>query len=217
MGRTSLPMLGRAEALAVCLLAVGPLAGCGSSSTSTAAAPPAPSSPQPAKSVPAAGGWTGLGAPLASFEAAHPKNLAHCPAGTCFGPQLTNSEGTTDEFTTLETTGGPDNRVDGYTQALPDGTNVNEAKSEVLALMPKDTKTTAFFIQHDSLGATCAFWNVQSDTLGKWFSSRKVGDAGGVMGIELSTLDASGNVTYEAGHVTTADVSLAAVNHSINC
>lgn len=161
--------------------------------------------------------WTGMGAPLASFETAHPKNLAHCPAGTCFGGQLTNSEGSTDEFTLLMTTGGSPNRVYLYTQAFPDGTNVDEAKAQVLALMPRDTQTTAFFVQHDSAGATCAFWDIESATLGKWFSGPKVGYSKGVMGIELSTVDSSGNTIYEPSHATTANVALAPVDHSENC
>jgi hypothetical protein len=158
-----------------------------------------------------------MGAPLSAFESAHPKNLVGCPAGTCFGPALSNRDGDGDEFTLLMTTGAPDYRVDGYTQGFPDSTTVSEARSGVLALMPPDTKTTDYFIQHDSTGATCAFWGVQSVELGKWFSGRKFGDPRGVMGIELSTTDGSGNTIYEASSVTSAYIDLAAVNHSTNC
>jgi hypothetical protein len=209
----------RTRVVMICALAAALVTGCGNSSTSTTSSAPATAgaTSTPAQASPAGNGWTGMGAPLPAFETAHPKNLTHCPAGTCFGSQLTNSEGRTTKFTTLQTTGGSDNRVDGYTQAFADGTNVDEAKSQVLALMPKDAKTTAFFIQYDSNGATCAFWNIKSATLGKWFSGPKVGDSTGVLGIELSTLDSSGNSVYEASHVTTANVSLAQVDHSTNC
>ena len=200
-------------------LAAALVAGCGSNDTSsrTVTTHSTAATSQPPQAAPKASGWTGMGAPLGSFETAHPKNLAHCSAGTCFGSQVTNSEGSTDEFTTLQTTGTSVNRVDGYTQALVDGTNVDEAKAQVLALMPKDTKTAAFFVQHDSSGATCAFWNIESATLGKWFSGPKIGDPKGVMGIELSTLDSNGNTVYESSHVTTANVGLAPLDHSINC
>lgn len=161
--------------------------------------------------------WTGMGAPLASFETAHPKNLAHCPAGTCFGSQLTNREGSTDEFTTLMTTGGSLNRVNLYTQAFPDGTNVEEAKAQILALMPRDAKTTAFYVQHDSTGASCAFWGIESATLGKWLSGPNGGDSKGVMAIALSTVDSSGNTIYEPSHATTAIVSPAPIDHSESC
>ena len=157
-----------------------------------------------------------MGAPLTSFESAHPKNLAHCSAGTCFGSQITNSEGSADEFTTLMT-GGPVNRVDGYTQAFVNGTNGAEAKAEVLALMPRDTKTTAFFVRHDSIGNSCAFWNIKSATLGRWFSAPKIGDPTGIMGIELSTIDSAGNSVYDPSHVTSASVGLGSLDHGTNC
>lgn len=158
-----------------------------------------------------------MGAPLSAFARAHPQHLAGCSAGTCYGNTISNGDGDCCEFTLLETTGPPANRVDGYTQAFETGTTVGEAKAAVLALMPRDTRTTAYFIQHDSNGATCAFWNIQSATLGKWFSGPKVGDAKGVLGIELSTDDENGNIVYKARDVTDAVVSLAPVDRSTNC
>jgi hypothetical protein len=201
----------------VCTAVAALAAGCGSSSSATTSTPAAAATSTPAPTPRVVSGWTGMGAPLSSFASAHPKNLAHCSAGTCFGSQLTNSEGSTTEFTLVQTTGGPDGRVDGYTQAFNDGTTVAEAKGAVLALMPRATKTTAYFIQHDGNGATCAFWNVQSATLGKWFSTPKVGDSRGVMGIELSTVDANGNAIFKAGDVTEAIINLAPVDRSQNC
>ena len=212
--------------VAVCTLAASLVAGCGSSGSSTTSIPDTGPTSTPiqtaatstaAQTSRALGGWTGMGAVLSSFASAHPKNLAHCPAGTCFGGELTNSEGSTTEFTSLQTTGGPGDRVDGYTQAFNDGTTVAEAKAGVLALMPRDTRTTAYFIQHDANGATCAFWNIQSATLGKWFSTPKVGDPKGVMGIELSTVDSNGNAIFKAGDVTGAFINLAPVDRSQNC
>jgi hypothetical protein len=203
--------------VAVCTVAAALVAGCGSSSSSTTSTPDAATTSKAVQTSRAVSGWTGMGAPLLSFASAHPKNLAHCSAGTCFGSQLSNSEGSTTEFTLRQTTGGPDGRVDGYTQAFNDGTTVAEAKAGVLALMPRDTKTTAYFIQRDGNGATCAFWNIQSATLGKWFSTPKVGDPKGVMGIELSTVDANGNAIFKAGDVTAAIVNLAPADRSQNC
>jgi hypothetical protein len=115
----------------------------------------------------------------------------------------------------LSTTGPPDNRVDGYTQAFPVGTSVAAAKLEVLALMPSDTKTTAFFIHHDSSGHTCELWNVQSPTLGKWFSTKKVGDPQGVMGIDLSTINTQ--QAFSAKNVTQAVIGTGAAGHRTNC
>lgn len=45
----------------------------------------------------------------------------------------------------------------------------------------------------------------------------KVGDPQGVMGIELSTVDANGNAIFKAGDVTGAFINLAPVDRSQNC
>jgi hypothetical protein len=115
----------------------------------------------------------------------------------------------------LSTTGPPDNRVDGYTQAFTVGTSVAAAKLEVLALMPSDTKTTASFIHHDSSGHTCELWNVQSPTFAKWFSTKKVGDPQGVMGIDLSTINTQ--EAFSAKNVTQAVIGMGAAGHRTNC
>jgi hypothetical protein len=131
---------------------------------------------------------------------------------------MTNSEGDNDEFTLLTTTGAPDYRVDGYTQAFTDGTPISEAKAAVLQLLPPDTKTTSYFIQHDSAGSTCIFMDIQSAMLGQWFSGKKIGDLQGVMGIELSTQNpSSGTIYYDSRNVESAVVGLAPLDHSTNC
>jgi hypothetical protein len=203
--------------LALMLLLVAlSVAGCGSSATTSSNARRA----TPAKTTtakPITSGWTGMGSPLTSFETVHPKNLSGCPAGTCFGTTINNGEGDADEFVLLTTTGGPTNRVDGYTQAFSDGTSIAEAKAAALALMPKDTRITSYFIQHDSLGSTCAFMNIQSRTLGRWFSGKRIGDAAGVMSMEFSTATENGRFAYKPSDIESASVSLAPVNHTINC
>jgi hypothetical protein len=115
----------------------------------------------------------------------------------------------------LSTTGPPDNRVDGYTQAFAIGTAVAAAKLEVLALMPSDTTTTAFFFRHDSSGHTCGVWNVQSPILGKWFSTKQVEDPQGVIRIELSTLNTQ--QVFSASNVTQAVIGTGAAGHKTNC
>ncbi|HEX3803591.1 MAG TPA: hypothetical protein VHV75_12210 [Solirubrobacteraceae bacterium] len=129
---------------------------------------------------------------------------------------MNNSEGDRDEFLTLQTA-GPAHRVIGYQQSFATGTSVAAAKTDVRALLPKDTKTTAYLVQHDSTGATCVFWDVRSATLGRWLGSPKIGDSKGVIGIELSTADANGNIVYTPADVEAASVGIAAVDHSINC
>jgi hypothetical protein len=72
--------------------------------------------------------------------------------------------------------------------------------------MPSDTQTTAFFIHHDSTGRTCAIWNVHSHTLGQWFSTQKVGDGQGVMGIDLNTINTQ--QLFSAKNVTQASSAI---------
>jgi hypothetical protein len=72
---------------------------------------------------------------------------------------------------------------------------VTATKAEILKLMPSDTHTLSFSVQHTSSGS-CAFWNLQSDMLGKYLSAPKVGDARGVIGIGLSSETSSGESAY---------------------
>jgi hypothetical protein len=87
-----------------------------------------------------------MGAKIADWTKAHPKHSAGCPAGGCYGGEAKVGGDPAIQFVTLTTTGAPDYRVDGYTQAIGDGTSVAAAKAAVLKLLPSDTKTTAFWI-----------------------------------------------------------------------
>jgi hypothetical protein len=199
-----------AAGLAVAVLG----AGCGGSSSTKNSTSKA-QSPAPTSAAGAHAGWTGMGAPLSAFETAHPPQTGGCPAGGCYGSVIPyTGQGQCCEFEALSTTGPPDNRVDGYTQAFPVGTSLATARLEVFALMPRDTKTTAFSIHHDSSGTACAFWNVQSPTLGKWFSTKKVGDPQGVMGIDLNTVNTQ--KVFSSKNVTQAEISTS-TDHSKGC
>jgi hypothetical protein len=203
--------------LGVGVALVSSVAGCGGNASASGNTHPATTAKSAVAQKPTPTGWTGMGSLLTSFQIAHPKNLSGCPAGTCFGTTINNSEGDADEFVLLTTTGVAANRVDGCTQAFSDGTTIADAKVAVLASMPKDTRITSYFVQHDSVGSTCAFMNVRSRTLGRWFSGKKVGDAAGVMSVEFSAATASGSFVYTPRNIESASVSLAPVNHSINC
>jgi hypothetical protein len=120
------------------------------------------------------------------------------------------------EFTGFTTTGPPDYRVDGYDQAIRDGTQLAAAKVAVLALLPSDTKTTSFRVAHGASGS-CALWNVRSKTLGRWFAGKKVGDPKGDLGIVLDTVDSSGNIAFARRNVTHASVGLAPASKGDSC
>jgi hypothetical protein len=195
-----------AAGLAVAVLAVG----CGGSTSTKSSTSAARTSPASAPSS-----WSGMGAPLSAFATAHPPQEGGGQAGGYGSSTSYPGVGQCCEFVELSTTGPPDNRVDGYTQAFAIGTSVAAAKLEVLALMPSDTTTTAFFIHHDSSGHTCELWNVQSPTLGKWFSTKKVRGPQGVMGIDLSTINTQ--QVFSAKNVTQAVIGTGATGHRTNC
>jgi hypothetical protein len=204
-----------AAGVAVALVA----AGCGGS-TSTNNRTSATQSRLPSSTAGAHSGWTGMGAPLSAFETAHSPQTSPgaCPQGGCYGNGVFPAyvgPGQCCEFVDVSTTGPPDNRVDGYTQAFPVGTSVALAMNVVRILMPSDTTTTAFFIHHDSTGHTCGLWNVQSPTLGKWFSTKKAGDPQGVLGIDLNTINTQR--VFSAKNVTQAVIGTDAADHRTNC
>jgi hypothetical protein len=204
-----------AAGLVVAVLA----AGCGGSASITNTTKAA-QSPTRTSTADAPAGWSGMGAPLSAFETAHSPQTSPgaCPQGGCYGNDVFPAyvgQGQCCEFVDLSTTGPPDNRVDGYTQAFPVGTSVALAMNLVRILMPSDTTTTAFFIHHDSTGHTCAIWNVQSHTLGEWFSAKQVGDGRGVMSIDLNTTNTQ--QVFSAKNVTQAVIRTGAAGHRTNC
>jgi hypothetical protein len=200
-----------AIAAAVAVLA----GGCGGSSAATSSTS-GTQTPAQTSTASAPPGWTGMGAPLSSFQTAHPPDTSGCATGGCYGGGIPyTGQGQCCEFVDLSTTGPPDNRVDGYTEAFRVGTSVAAAKFEALALMPSDTTTTASFIHHDSSGHTCELWNIQSPTLGKWFSTKKVGDPQGVMGIDLNTINTQ--QVFSARNVTQAVIGIGAAGHTTDC
>jgi hypothetical protein len=183
----------------------------------------------------APGGWTGMGARFSAWEAAHPPvtDTNACPppatltnvqaTGGCYGNPILPpyaGPGQCCEFVSVSTTGPPDNRVDGYTQGFPVNTSITAARRLVLALMPHDAVTTAFFIEHDSTGQTCAMWNVASRTLGRWFSSARAHDPNGVLGIDLNTINTQQTPTqhtFSAHNVTQAVIGTTALDHNSTC
>jgi hypothetical protein len=122
----------------------------------------------------------------------------------------------TDQFVLVSTTGAPEYRVDGYEQAIGDGTPLATAKAAILSLLPRDTMTTAFWIAHGENGS-CAFWNVKSKTLGRWFNGHRVGDPQGHLGIILATATAEGTYAFTPDNVPHASVSILPAHKGDTC
>ena len=115
--------------------------------------------------------WTGLGATLSNWKLAHPANNTACTKGAgCYGPSIgqNNPSGQKAEFIGVELRNNRVSSFDFATGVVPAST----AKSEVLKLLPSDTKTTASWVEHDSTGDTCLMWNLSSKTLEGWLGSK---------------------------------------------
>ncbi len=186
------------------------VAGCGSSTSTSASGSAA------TRAVPR-GAWTGLGATLADWESAHPKNPGGCEETPCYGGQVPDGGKSTNQFSGVTTTEAPEYRVDGYTQAIGDGTPLAAAKADVLRLLPSDTRVTAFWVNWTG-GDSCAFWNLKSKTLGLWLAkTKKVGDAEGALGIDFFSYDPNDEPVFKPNDVSNAIVSIAATRRGISC
>jgi hypothetical protein len=185
--------------------------GCGASTKTTT-----PGSTSAASGTTSPGTWTGLGATLTAWESAHPKNPAGCEATPCYGGQMPDGGKLTDQFSELTTTEAPEYRVDGYTEAIGDGTSLATAKADVLKLLPADTTVTAFWISHE--GGSCAFWNLKSATLGRWFAkTQKVGDAQGALGIAFFAYTSGDEWTFDPNNVSNAEIGIAPERRGTSC
>jgi hypothetical protein len=169
--------------------------------------------------------WTGLGALLSDWGKAHPKNVTNCSKGSCYGGRVKDGGQLQDQFVGVLTIGKPP-RVYTYDQAIGDGTPLAAAQRTVLALLPRDTKTTSFWIDHnDGQGNSCALWNLNSKTVARLLTSYYSPKTGktlgpppkpGDIGVELTTVGANGFV-YKPDDVADANVSPGALAKSGTC
>lgn len=192
------------------------LAGCGSSSSGGVSNETTQSTL--AKGSP--GAWTGFGAKLADlgigasqgfrwiWQRVHERRL--------LGEELQVGGEAIHRFTGFSTTGAPEHRVEGYEQALPDGTSISAAKSAVRALLPRDTRSVLVLVNHSKTGS-CVFWNLKSKTLGRWSDTKKIGDTQGQVTVVFDTLNSSDEPKFSPSNVTHAGVSVGATQKGTNC
>jgi hypothetical protein len=186
--------------------------GCGSSSSSSTRSSSGTSSTAAATSPE----WTGFGAKATDWQTAHPEGTEGCAPQHCYGTKVsTGANESMYEFTSVSVSDA-EHRIDGYTQALGEGQIEASAKAAVLGLLPRDTHTTEFYIEHQN--GSCASWNVRSATLARWFAKDpKIGDPQGVVGIVLYTPNANGESEYKPGKIAFANVNVAPQRHGISC
>lgn len=223
----------RAPGIVVIALAVG---GCGAKSSSPSTTTSQPSAQatskatrKPRSSSPAAANVPArLGAPTSAFVRQFGRGPG-CPAGTCYGGPVTNAEGTMDQFTSVETDYGV---VTGFDEEFPRGTSAAAARALLAPLLPADSRTTYLHVQHDSQGNTCLFWDIEAPSVARFIASgdRRSGKKSnpkiaalmkglppGTFGIELSTQDSSGAITYDSRSVASGNVNLATLGPGVNC
>lgn len=177
----------------------------------------------------ASAAWTGLGAKLTDWERAHPRSSGSTQEGCfgvgCFGPRLTLRGESTHRFTMVSTTGKPEYRVAGYQLSMDAGTTLSEAKAQVLRLLPKDTRTTAFWTLHaprrlDAVsGSSCALWNLQSPTLGRWLgaAANEAHDPGGRLEVLIFTIDRFAEPLLDPSNSTYATVNVGTLPRDASC
>jgi hypothetical protein len=157
-----------------------------------------------------------MGAKLADWESAHPKSTANgCTTG-CYGGEAMDSGSQTPQFKVVSTSGPPENRVDGFEEAIGENTSIAAAKAAVLELLPADTRTTSYRVAHGE--GSCILWNVRSPTLARWWARNPhVGDPSGSLGIMLDTVNTSNEAAYEAGNVSHASIGVLPSSPSDHC
>jgi hypothetical protein len=157
---------------------------------------------------------TGFGEPLARWQVAFPEDQLDCQASNCYGPVVRDSSSHY-EFSYVTTERG---RVDGFDLALSRGTSLVRAQLQIAELFPSDVQMGSLSVIHrDSLGNSCAVYNLQSKTVEKIFGAHAFGDSDGTVGVELARLLKSGRTTYQPGDVTLALVVPTYLGTDANC
>ena len=159
--------------------------------------------------------WTGIGAPFAAWKKAHGPYVGSCPIGGCYGRGVRVNGRLVARFVEVTTAAGAANRVDGYIQAIGDGTSLGKAKAAVRALLPPDARTTSFTIVH-SHGDSCVLWNLRSRTLGRWLAGTKADDPHGNLAVNLATVTNAG-FAYHPDDVSEATVATTSYQANSSC
>ena len=131
----------------------------------------------------------------------------------CFGSSLKDSDsGHTYQFTNVDDAGGV---VDIYQENFPNGTTVQQVERALKQSLPANVGSLRPFVS--TVGGSCGLINVSSPTLGKELGNPKIGDARGVVGIELQVLSASHTSVYNPKNVQTAIVAVGPVSVWESC
>jgi hypothetical protein len=157
----------------------------------------------------ATGSYTGLGTTVYDW------NVSHVPdkkfvVNAAYLPFVHNRAGAVDRYAGMFAGHG---RVLGFTLNLSQGTSVADVERAVSMLLPADAVLTSGPIKHTT---ACAYLNYRSATLAGLLG-RTVGDVGGTVGVELTTVNQNGTSNYDARDVEEAIVGLVSLDSTTTC
>jgi hypothetical protein len=159
----------------------------------------------------------GIGSTVGAWKRAYKvdrgKSGLCVPKNTCFGPALQNGDsGHTYQFTNVADLGGV---IDVYQENFRNGTTVRQVERAVDRSLPANVARLKLVV--GTAGGSCGLINVTSRTLGDELGNPKIGDAKGVVGIELQSLSASHTSIYNPKNVQTAFVAVGPVTALESC
>ena len=155
------------------------------------------------------GTYTGLGTTVYDW------NVSHVPdkkfvVNAAYLPFVHNRAGTVDRYAGMFAGHG---RVLGFTLNLSQATSLADAERAISMLLPPDGVLTSGPIKHTN---ACAYLNYRSATLAGLLG-RTVGDAGGTVGVELTTVNQNGTSTYDPSDVEEAIIGLVSLDSTTTC
>lgn len=176
---------------------------------------PVSASVRSARASTTAHGDAQFGAVFAAWQVAHPRDVADCPTGACYGPVVA-SVAATPQFSFVTISAG---RVVGYDQALRRGTPLLQAELEVAQMFPADVtmSSSVQVVRRDTYGNSCAVYDLHAKSLVRLFGRHGFGNDGGNVGVELATLRRNGGTSYDPHNLDVAIVIPTWVDKSINC
>jgi hypothetical protein len=156
--------------------------------------------------------WSGFGASLSSWRLGHVLDVKGCPSSSCYGPTISSYAQPYQFMAPIIERG----RVAGYEEGLSNGTPQVRAVLAALELFPADTTAGTVTRHRDMFGRTCAFVNLQSKTLERWFTKKDLGGYGTV-GVELLTVTRTGRLTYNPGSINLLNIVPTYLGSGDNC
>jgi hypothetical protein len=151
-----------------------------------------------------------MGSSLADWKAAYgvstgPGGLC-AAANSCFGRYVVNSTSGRDyKYFNAQFSNGVSS---GFSINFPNGTTFAQARQTIMTSMPPASRASSLQIVHSN--GSCAMFNVTGPTLKHELNTPAIGDATGVVGVELASINAALNSFYSPTNIQTATLGVTA-------